>query len=340
MYTFSNTERTNKKASEYETKSLLYLIGQRRDKKEISVAAIDCFNDVTGMSETGEKLWDLQSKGEANLTPRKVGRYLITLFGNYESDFTFFDYIFFMPIINDRYLNDGVRGVFGVSDFKVEQSIKIKEGLLHEIERDGMPYEEETINRFLKRVTLVEDRKNTSTYVKDIVRFKHQNTKENIFYDEIFKEIRNIQSGKKNSLIEGKRIEEPLDVLNFDRHIQTADLKILVINRFVGIDLFNQKMMPPSFIGVAKDLDTQDLKDLILDCKAQIGKAFFDKNQKREFWSVFEHIVSSINDDPLVSVSDICESMAEKITRRLSHLNEHGIIFLSSMVKDGLANEN
>lgn len=99
MYTFSNTERTNKKASEYETKSLLSLIGQRRDKKEISVAAIDCFNDVTGMSETGEKLWDLKSKGEANLTHRKVGQYLITLFGNYDSDFTFFDYIFFMPII-------------------------------------------------------------------------------------------------------------------------------------------------------------------------------------------------------------------------------------------------
>lgn len=114
MYIFSNTERTNKKASEYETKSLLYLIGQRRDKKEISIAAIDCFNDVTGMSEAGEKLWDIQSKGVANLTPRKLGKYLITLFDNYDSDFVFFEYIFFMPKIDDKYLIDGVQSVYSV----------------------------------------------------------------------------------------------------------------------------------------------------------------------------------------------------------------------------------
>lgn len=339
MYTFSNTERTNKKASEYETKSLLYLIGQRRDKKEVFIAAIDCFNDVTGISKTGEKLWDIQSKGEANLSPRKLGRYLITLFNNYDSNFSFFDYIFFMPKIDGRYLNDGVQGVFGISGFTSKQAVKVKEGLVQEIVKSGATHSEESVSDFLGMVTLVEDRKNTSTYVKDIVRFKNQSEKENKFYDEIFKEIRDIQSAKKNSFVEGESIENPLDVLVFDRHILVDDLKMLVVNRFVGVDLFDQRMMPPSFLDVVKGYDSQDLQDLILDCKSQIGKAFFDKNQRREFWLVFEHIISTINSDPLVSVSAICESLGDKVIRRLSHLNDSGVMFLSAMIKDGL-NEN
>lgn len=336
MYTFRSTERTNKRASEYETKSLLYLIGQRRDKKQISIAAIDCFNDVTGMSGAGEKLWDVQSKGEANLTPRKLGRYLITLFNNYDSDFSFFDYIFFMPKIGSQYLESGAQGVFNISGFTAEQSAKVREGLFQEIEKSGSTPDESSLDGFLEMVTLVEDRKNTSTYVKDIVRFKHQSEKENKFYDEIFKEIRNIQSAKKNSLIEGEHISQPLDVLSFDRHIMVDDLKMFVVNRFVGVDLFDQKMMPPSFLEVVKGYDVQDLQDLILDCKSQIGKAFFDKNQKREFWAVFEHILSTINNNPLVSVSDICDSLDEKVARRLSHLNDHGVRFLFAMIKDGL----
>ena len=125
-YIFSNTERTNKKASEYETKSLLYLIGQYRNKKEISIAAIDCFNDVTGMSHTGQKLWDIQSKGEANLTPRKLGKHLITLFDNYDSEFVFFEYFFFMPKIHRRYLDNDVDHTYNISSFKKNEAIKIR----------------------------------------------------------------------------------------------------------------------------------------------------------------------------------------------------------------------
>lgn len=88
-----------------------------------------------------------------------------------------------------------------------------------------------------------------------------------------------------------------------------------------------------------RDYDPQDLQDLILDCKTQIGKAFFDKNQKREFWSVFEHIISTINSNSVVSVKDVFESLSENVSGRLTHLNNDGIMFLSAMIKDGL-NEN
>ncbi|CAA0079574.1 Uncharacterised protein [BD1-7 clade bacterium] len=342
MYVFRNTERTNQKASEYETKSLLYLIGQSRSRNEISLAAIDCFNDVTGIDEDGKKLWDVQSKGEAKLTPRKIGKYLVTLFDNYQSNLCFFEYIFFMPRLNGRYLEAHDKHTYKVSAFKKDQAVKVHEGLVTELERQGKSYSDHEVDNFLGIVILVEDRKNTATYVKDIVRFRHQGDKDKKFYEEIFREIRNLQSAKKNSLVEGMTVVEPLDVLEFDRHIQVGDLKMLVINRFVGVDLFDQKMMPPSFLEVIKDqsYDLQDLQDIILESKSQIGKAFFDKNQKKEFWNIFEHIISCLRSNPDIPLPKIIETLSINILHRLSHLDEKGILFLSAMIKDGLASES
>ena len=46
-YTFRNTEINNEKASVFETKSLLYLIGKSNCRKEIEYITFDCFNDVS-----------------------------------------------------------------------------------------------------------------------------------------------------------------------------------------------------------------------------------------------------------------------------------------------------
>ena len=205
MYVFNNTERNNFKASTFETKSLLYLIGLRPDKDEISVLAIDCFNDVTGMNDLSNKLWDVQSKGEAKLTPYKIGKYLFTLYDNYDSQFTFHDYIFFMPPLKKDYINDNVSHIYKTCDFQEKQKHKIKSGLINELNRLSRKYRDSDIDNFLDQVIYVEDRKETSTYVKKVVNFKSSNQKDNKFYDEIFKEIRDLQTAKKNTYIEGKR---------------------------------------------------------------------------------------------------------------------------------------
>jgi len=85
MYQFTTTERNNAKASEYETKSMLYLFGCRKDSKEMDVFIIDCFNDVSGADKAVQRLWDVQSKGVKSLNPKKIGKALITLFQNFIS---------------------------------------------------------------------------------------------------------------------------------------------------------------------------------------------------------------------------------------------------------------
>lgn len=65
MYTFKNTEINNKKASDFETKSMLYLLGMRSDSEEIEIITVDCFNDATGSNTDFSKLWDVQSKNHS-----------------------------------------------------------------------------------------------------------------------------------------------------------------------------------------------------------------------------------------------------------------------------------
>ncbi|WP_223457108.1 hypothetical protein [Pseudomonas sp. A-R-26] len=337
MYIFKNTERNNYKASQYETKSLLYLIGLRSDRKQISILAIDCFNDVTGLS-AGGKLWDLQSKGEAGLTPQKIGKYLYTLYSNYDSKFEFYEFIFFMPMLKGSYLKGDVGYFYNFDNFKDVEKDKVILGLSKELTRVHCVVNRSKIDSFLERVVFVEDRELPHDYVKNVLDFKGKNKKSDSFYDEIFKEIRDRQVIKKASYIEGLSISRPLDVLSLNRHIETKDIHVLLVNRFVGIDLFSQQGIPIEFYSeaTARHLDVEDLRDLIQDCQAKISRAFFNKNSKREFWKVLEVILNSVEENRSVSISDIFKDV-ELLVKRLTVLDRDSVLFLSALIKEGLS---
>lgn len=337
MYIFKNTERNNNKASQYETKSLLYLIGLRSDRKQISILTIDCFNDVTGLS-AGGKLWDLQSKGEAGLTPQKIGKYLYTLYSNYDSKFEFYQFIFFMPILKGSYLKADVGYFYSFDNFNDVEKDKVVLGLSKELNRVHGVVNRSKIDSFLKRVVFVEDRELPHDYVKNVLDFKGKDKKSDSFYDEIFQEIRGRQLIKKSSYIEGLSISRPLDVLHLNRHIETKDIHVLLVNRLVGIDLFSPQGIPIGFYSeaAARNLDVEDLRDLIQDCQAKISRAFFNKNSKREFWKVLEVILDSVEEDQGVGISEIFKNV-ELLVKRLIVLDKDSVLFLSALIKEGLS---
>lgn len=67
MYRIKTSERNNDKATEYETKSLLYLLTKIKGHRTIDLFIIDCLNDVTGVAEGYKDSWDIQSKNVASL---------------------------------------------------------------------------------------------------------------------------------------------------------------------------------------------------------------------------------------------------------------------------------
>ncbi|KQT17096.1 hypothetical protein ASG31_12155 [Chryseobacterium sp. Leaf404] len=118
----------NEKASVFETKSLLYLIGKSSSKNEIEYITFDCFNDVSGIDNKGQNIWDIQSKNEGNLNPKKIGQYFFTLFDNSLSKLNFKEFIFFTRQLKDDYKIARSSKIYKFDNFETKTKERVKKG--------------------------------------------------------------------------------------------------------------------------------------------------------------------------------------------------------------------
>ncbi|WP_144891374.1 hypothetical protein [Flavobacterium tiangeerense] len=333
-YTFTNTEINNKKASDFETKSLLYLISR---KKEIEYITFDCFNDVSGVNKNHDKIWDVQSKNEKSLTPKKIGKYLFTLFDNYISTFSFHEFIFFSPILNENYKINSKLNVYNLDNIEETTLKRILNGLTEEVERvkgDSFDYSEK-IELFLRKVFIVEDNSTENEYIKSVTKFKKVGIKSDDFYTSIFTDLRNIQSAKKNTYIENEIISEIRDVLTFNRHLTKKDIEILIISRIIGVEIFNYASIPITFFPIIKSFDNEEIKDILQECNSNLSRAFFNKNSNRVFWNVCEKIIIFLNDNKSSDVEYIYSETFKDYTFRISYLKDFTIKYLISIIIEG-----
>jgi len=337
-YIFTKTEQNNLKASVFETKSLLYLATQSPKYKKISVLTIDCFNDVSGMCDE-ENLWDVQAKNEQSLTPRKIGKYLITLYENYRSDFKpfFQEFVFFMPRLKTDYIEDSSLTSYNICNFKEVHKQRVLEGL---ISKAALATDSD-LSDFFEHVLFVEDRSEEKMYVKGLMRFQSSKLNDDNFYKAIFTEIRDRQTALKNSEIENIKIRRPNDVLNLNRSLTTEQLQVFVLNRFVGGDIFSShRKCPISYIRFTRKFDDDEAEDHIYEQNAALSRAFFDKNNQKYFWKLFEEIFKEFFKSKTQSVSDITSNIRRNLIDNVEHMNIDSTRFLVAMVKDGLVNDN
>ena len=320
-YTFKNTEINNKKATDFETKSLLYLIGRRKDSKEVEYITFDCFNDVSGINKKSDEIWDIQSKNEKNLSPKKIGKYFFTLFDNYTSSFDFKEFIFFCPILKSEYKIDGNLNIYGIENIVDKTLLRIKKGLKEEVTRvkgSVINYNTEQED-FLKKVIIVEDTDLDNEYIKTVTKFKNTEIKTDAFYQSIFQDLRNIQSAKKNSYIENSVITKIKDVLKFNRHLYAKDIEILIISRIIGCEIFEYKSIPLYFHPFVKGLEIEDAKDTIQNCNSNLSRAFFNKNSNREFWKICERIIEFIESNIITDIEHIYTTLFNNYKSRISY---------------------
>lgn len=338
MYTFKNTEINNKKATDFETKSMLYLLGMRSDSAEIEIITVDCFNDVTGSNLDFSKLWDVQSKNHSSLPPSKIGESLSTLYDNFISSISFSEYILFIPKLTRDYLIDSSLNVYGYSNVNLKQKKGIENKLKEKINGNNLGNVPPLFFDFLSKVTFVEDNKKISTYIKMISKFKNKRSIPEEIYERIFNEIRNAQASLKNTYIENESIVKPSEVLKFKRHITKSEINTLLINRLIGIDVFSFPGIPISFFSVIEGKDEEEIKDLLQECNENLSRAFFDKNGCREFWRLSEKIIELLKDNPKNKLTEIYEFLISKIKIRTPYLTEHTVKYMISLVKTGLEN--
>jgi len=333
-YTFKNTEINNKKASDFETKSLLYLISR---KKEIEYVTFDCFNDVSGVNKNHDKIWDVQSKNEKSLSPKKIGKYLFTLFDNYISTFSFHEFIFFAPILNEDYKINSKLNIYNLDNIEEKTLKRILKGLTEEVERvKGILVDYSAqIEIFLEKVFIVEDNSTENEYIKSVTKFKKVGIKSDDFYTSIFTDLRNIQSAKKNTYIENEIISEIRDVLTFNRHLTTKDIEILIISRIIGVEIFNYSSIPITFFPIIKNLDNEEIKDIVQECNSNLSRAFFNKNSNKVFWNVCEKIITFLNENKSSEVEYIYSETFKDYTFRISYLKDFTVKYLISIIIEG-----
>lgn len=338
MYTFKNTEINNKKASEFETKALLYLLGMRSDSEEIEIITIDCFNDVTGSNSDFSKLWDVQSKNHISLPPSKIGESLSTLYNNFISAIHFHEYILFIPKLNRDYLIEPNVNVYNYENIQERQKKGIENKLKEKINGNKSGKNPPLLFDFLSKIYFVEDNKKISTYIKKISKFRNKKSIPDAIYDRIFFEIRDRQTALKNSYIENEKIKHPSEVLNFNRHIRKIDINTLLISRLVGIDIFSFPGIPLNFFIVLNGRDEEEVKDLIQDCNENLSRAFFDKNGCREFWKVTESLIKILRDKPNDSVFDVYSMLESEVSVKTEYLTKETLLYMIALVKTGLTN--
>jgi hypothetical protein len=337
-YVFRKTERNNLKASTFETKSLLYLASRSTKYKDISVLTIDCFNDVSGMCEN-ENIWDVQAKNQQGMTPRKIGQFLITLYENYLSEFHpfFKEYMFFMPIVKQNYIINGSLTCYDINNFTKPSIDKIIEGLVDSSTCNN----DSKIRHFISNVLFVEDRSDEEEYIRGLTLFKSSKMKDGLFFSAIFKEIRDRQTALKNSEIENHKVSRPKDVLDHNRYITTEELQVFILNRFIGGDVFsNARNCPASYIQYTRALPIDDVEDHIFNQNSSLSRAFFDKNNQKNFWQLFFSIFTIISDNNKISVSQVVSELNVNLILKVDHMDIVSTRFLVSMIKDGYKYEN
>lgn len=339
-YIVTSSEKLKPSGSNYETKALLYLMNFSTDRNDIHFFVVDFFNDLTGMDKTGRKLWDMQSKGGKNTSPKAIGKELVTLFKNYRSKMEFNNYFLFMGGVSTTVRINSDLNYFDISNIKPESLPKIKEGLLEEsraktyIEYESITSDE--IDSFLQKVQFIIDDKIPSDYVKSIVKDHPDIIPDRNTLDGIFNEIRDQQSSKKNTgVVENLIIHASFEALDYYRHMTGNEIKLLVLGRIINRNPFD-KGIPLSFVDTLNRAPAEKRKTILEDCQLDLSRALFNKNQADTFWSLFANVYSTISNNPNDDINNIYQKLDEMLVEQSTDFTVITLKYFISIIKDGI----
>lgn len=342
-YTISSSEQTKKSGSEGETKALLYLMNFRSDSDEIQYFIVDFFNDLTGMDRYSSKLWDVQSKAGKNHSPKTIGRELVTLFKNYISEFTFSYYILFIGGVSASLRIDDTKTTFSIENVTCAAKKKLIEGLKEEANSKnyiGNQFvTDQHITDFLDHVLFVIDDKDASDYVRAIIKDHPNIIPENHVLTAIFNEIRDNQSSKKNSHVEGIVIQTTDEALNYCRHLTSSEIRLLVLQRIINRNPV-EKSIPLSFIPIYSTWVPERQKEMIDECKQALCRALFNKSAANQFWALFEEIYNLIVSNPTYTVQQIFLALNKDIRDAAPDFDTISLKYFIAVIKDGIQDDN
>ena len=338
-YKVQSSEKLRKTGADFETKALLYLMNFRSDSSEMYYFVVDFFNDVTGMDRMAGKLWDVQSKASKSGSAKTIGRELVTLYKNYISEFEFFAYIIFLGGVPESFRKDETLDVFQCDNIKDRALKSVFSGLKEECE--GKEYIEQAritddeINEFLRCVWFVIDDKRPEDYIKEIIKDHPKIIPDTSELIAIFNEIRNKQSEKKNSLVEGIVIDNIDEVISYGRHLTTSEIRLLVLERIINSDPLS-KGTPTPFIEILSKIPEENRQRTVDECQSSLCRALFNKSAAQGFWKLFEEIYNLLMQYPEKNIDYIFHTVSPDTKNECPDFDVLSLKFFIAKIKEGI----
>lgn len=343
-YSFPSLERGTASGNAAETCALLHLMCFADEKDEIDLFAIDCFNDVTGMDNGCFTLHDVQSKAGKDTGPAKLGEYLATLFENSVSEFSqyFVTLTLFVGGVSSGVREDPTMETFGFHDMKPKAQKSVREHLIATCrERHDKMFEDlatdENIDDFLCRVRIVTAKADPTEYIRALAHDTSALLPGRKELLRIFGQIRDKQSGLKNrDGILSATIDRPDEVMDYGRVLKANEIKLLIIERLLNRDYFRDAV-PDEFQAYLDGLPPEeDEQDVVEDCRLEMFRQYFDKNDADAFWAYLDEIVSLVKSDSKMTIQQIYDAVSDNTLKACRHMTRRSHLFFISIVKDGL----
>ena len=338
-YEVRSSEKLRKAGADFETKAMLYLLNFRQDSSQINYFVVDFFNDITGMDRMARKLWDVQSKASKAGSAKTIGRELVTLYKNYISDFDFFTYIIFLGGVPDTFRIDSNKNVFQSTNITSKALQSVLSGLKDEckekkyIEDDQATVE--SLKEFLKLVWFVIDDKEPADYIKAIISNHPKIVPPESELIAIFNEIRNKQSEKKNTIVEGVVIEHIDEVLSYGRHLTTSEIRLLVLQRIINSNPL-EKGIPAPFIKIVSKYPEEKRQSMIEECQRCLCMALFNNSAAQGFWRLFEEIYTLLMKYQDKEIDFIFQKIDDNIIGECPNFDVLSLKYFIAKVKEGL----
>lgn len=338
-YVVRSSEKLRKSGADFETKAMLYLMNFREDSKEMYYFVVDFFNDITGVDRMARKFWDVQAKASKKASAKSIGRELVTLYKNYVSEFDFHAYILFLGAVPDTFRIEKELCVFQANNISDRARDSILKGLREEcITREYIEKKDivdDRLNDFLKQVWFVVDDKAPQDYVREIVKNNPKIIPKDSELLKIFNEIRDEQSSKKNSMVEGIVLTQPDEVITYGRHLTTNEIRLLVLSRIINTDPLG-KSIPGPFIYVYNKIPEEKRKDTVEDCQRSLCRALFNKSAAQGFWDLFANIYDLLIKYPTQNVDFIYKEIGSDITDACPDFDVLSLKYFIAKVKEGI----
>lgn len=346
MYTIRATEERNEKATEYETKSLLFMMSYFKNSDKLQYFAIDFFNDLSVLDSFASECCDVQSKGVQNIAPKQLGKYLVTLFRNYVSELNFVDFFICIDSISTTLKADiGSKKIFSFGDFSSTIQKIIYQGLFETAHakdyfEDKSKITKNNLDDFLSKVHFIICDKSKEQYIKEAVDYNISVVDER-YFRKIFKEIRDFQSSKKNNNLEGTSIPSLNCVFKYDKYIHVNDIRLFIISRITSQYVTKDyKSCPKAFINLLSSVDETIRDEFLEDCQDDYFRMVTNVNNAAAYWALFEDIFKIISTDTSLDIDGIYSRIDVEKMRNVQYMNINSCRYFISIIKEGIKNAN